>query len=115
MLIHHYWTWDDGLRTPTRTLAESRFTSDRSLPVLVVRSVPAVPGEEVRLEFRASDGWELESATRANAMGTARLRPYPRCEADRWCTGPLDYRIVAGADTTELTITYLPRATHSAL
>ncbi|MEI8260235.1 MAG: hypothetical protein WCG77_01870 [Actinomycetes bacterium] len=115
MLIHHYWTWDDGVRAPTRVLAESRFTRDRALPALVVRSVPAVPGEEVRLEFRTADGWELESSARTNASGVAQLRPYPRCEADRWCTGPLDYRIVAGAETAELTITYLPRAAPSAL
>ena len=115
MLIHHYWTWDDGLRSPTRILAESRFISDRSLPALVVRSVPAVPGEEIRLEFRTDEGWELESSARANASGTTLLRPYPRCEADRWCAGPLDYRIVAGAETTELTITYKPRSTPSAL
>jgi len=88
---------------------------DRLLPALVVRSVPATTGEEVRLEFRTAEGWELESSARTNASGTVLLRPYPRCESDRWCSGPLDYRIVAGTETTELTITYVPRAAPSAL
>jgi hypothetical protein len=115
MIVHHYWAWDDGSRSSTRVIAEERYSSARSVPAIVVRSVPARPGEQVRLEFRTADGWELESAARTDANGTAQLRPYPRCEADRWCNGPLDYRIVAGAETTGLTITYLPRPQSSAL
>ena len=109
MIAHHYWSWSDGSHAAARTLSEAQFAGVRAVPALIVRSVPALAGEDVRLEFRTADGWELESEARADATGTALLRPYPRCESDRWCRGPLDYRIVAGSEATELTITYLPR------
>lgn len=109
MIIHHYWSWSDGSHSPARTLAEAQYSGARPVPALVVRSFPALAGEEVRLEFRSSEGWELESSAITDSAGTARLRPYPRCESDQWCRGPLDYRIVAGNETTVVTITYLPR------
>lgn len=110
MLIHHYWAWSDGSHAATRIVSEAAYARADRVPSLVVRSLPAHPDEEIRLEFRTLTGWELESTSRTDANGVGRLRPYPLCEADRWCRGPLDYRIVAGPETAEITITYLPRS-----
>lgn len=109
MLVHHYWSWSDGSHAAERRLSEAAYATPSRIPGIVVRTLPALPGEEIRLEFRTADGWEVESTARTDARGVARLRPYPLCEADRWCAGPMDYRIVAGTESTELTITYAPR------
>jgi hypothetical protein len=109
MLVHHYWMWSDGSRSLDRTISESSYVLPERVPGIVVRTIPARQGEEIRLEFRTPEGWEVESTTVTDARGVGRLRPYPLCEADRWCTGPMDYRIVAGPETTTLTIVYTAR------
>lgn len=70
--------------------------------------MPARPGERVVLEFLSEDGWTPEDSAVTDVHGQAVLRPYPLCEADRWCDATVRYRISAGGDTASLTITYDP-------
>lgn len=99
----YFWRWSDGSERPTRTFDTA---STGELPALVVATLPASPGQRVRLQFRDTRGWHTEDATTTGADGTARLHLNPFCENGDWCRRTFDYRLVAGGRSAALRVTY---------
>jgi hypothetical protein len=99
----YFWRWSDGSERPTRTLDTA---SGGGLPALVVATLPASPGQRVRLQFRDALGWHTEDAATTGADGTARLHLNPFCEDGDWCRRTFTYRLVAGGRTAALRVTF---------
>jgi hypothetical protein len=100
------WTWSDGVTARDRTFSEAAYPDGP--PQLVVRADPAEPRRNVRLEYRAQEGWRVEDADRTNGKGRARLELNPKCPSGGWCSGTYRYRLQIGGKATEFLITYRP-------
>lgn len=108
-VIVQAWQWSDGSRAATRVISQARYRTANGVPRLVVHTIPATPGRTVTLQSAGSQGWVEEDSAVTDAFGVASVSPYPLCEADQWCRGPVHYRLTSGGEHADLTVVYRAR------
>ncbi len=108
-VIVQAWQWSDGSHATSRVITQGRYRSAAGVPRLVVHTIPAIPGRRVTLASAGSDGWVTEDSAVTDSAGVASVAPYPLCEEDHWCQGPVHYRLTSGQEHADLTVIYRSR------